>query len=113
MSSFCSRTAHRVDADRALMAQLSLMGTKVALMEWHSQKPWQSITFAGIRHDFRFAFKGAQAVEIAEQFIINLPDHQFNLPNHLVADAAVVEVDHQVDPPLLRLTFEMLLLDER
>ncbi len=78
----------------------------------HNERSWASVTFAGARHRVELAFAGPEAVEAGELFIALLPEHEFALPGQLVADAAVTEVDHRFDPPLMRVTCELLLLDE-
>ena len=78
----------------------------------HSEKNWASITFAGARHRLEIAFEGAAAVEAGEAFIAALPDHEFAIPGQLVAEATIVEVDHRIDPPSMRVTCEVLLLED-
>ena len=78
----------------------------------HSEKRWASITFTGARHRLELAFDGAEAVEAGELFITLLPEHEFAIPDQLVADATVTEVDHRLDPPLMRVHCELLLLEE-
>lgn len=78
----------------------------------HAESSWASITFAGTRHKVVLEFAGAEAVEAGECFIAFLPEHEFALPGQLVADASVVQVDHQLAPPLMRVTAELLLLEE-
>ena len=78
----------------------------------HDEKSWASITFAGTRHRLELVFEGAEAVEAGELFIAFLPEHEFAIPRHLVADAAVTAVDHRLDPPRLQVSCVLLLLDE-
>lgn len=78
----------------------------------HSERSWASVTFAGTRHRLVLEFEGAEAVAAGELFIALLSEHEFDLPGHLVADAAVTEVDHRLDPPLMRATCDLLLLEE-
>ena len=78
----------------------------------HSEKSWASITFAGARHRLVLEFEGAEAVETGEQFIALLPEHEFEIPGQLVADATVTEVDHRLDPPRMQVICELLLLEE-
>ncbi len=78
----------------------------------HDEKSWASITFAGARHRVELAFEGADAVGAGELFIALLPEHEFAIPGQLVADAAVTAVDHRLEPPLLKVTCELLLLEE-
>lgn len=78
----------------------------------HTEKNWASITFAGARHRVQLVFEGDDAVEAGECFIAFLPEHEFDIIGQLVADAAVVEVDHTLAPPRLGVTCELLLLEE-
>lgn len=78
----------------------------------HTERNWASITFAGTRHGFTLAFDGAEAVEAAEHFVAQLPDHEFSIAGQLVADAAIIEVDHRLCPPQMLVSCELLLLDE-
>lgn len=78
----------------------------------HGEKSWASVTFAGTRHRLALLFDGAEAVEAAERFIALLPEHEFAIPGQLVADATVTEVDHRLDPPVMTVRCELLLLDE-
>jgi hypothetical protein len=78
----------------------------------HRETNWASITFAGTRHRYVLEFDGAEAVEAGESFIVFLPEHEFALPGQLVADAAVTEVEHMASPPFMRVTCEVLLLED-
>ena len=78
----------------------------------HDEKSWASITFAGTRHRLELVFEGSAAIEAAELFIAFLPEHEFDIPGQLVADAAVTAVDHRLEPPRLQVSCELLLLEE-
>lgn len=78
----------------------------------HHRKSWASITFAGARHRLVLEFEGEEAVAAGELFVAFLPEHDFDIPGRLVADATVTEVDHRLDPPLMRVRCELLLLEE-
>ena len=79
----------------------------------HRQRPWASITFSGSRHELTLAFSGIEAIAAGEALIAVLPDHEFAIPGHLVADAAVREVDQVTLPePRLIVELELLLLEE-
>ncbi len=78
----------------------------------HKESSWASIAFSGARHRLELLFEGHEAVEAGECFIAFLPEHEFAIPGQLVADAAVMEVDHRLEPPQLRVTCELLLLEE-
>lgn len=78
----------------------------------HDEKSWASITFAGTRHRLDLVFDGAEAVEAGELFMVFLPEHEFEIPGQLVADATVTAVDHRREPPRLQVSCELLLLEE-
>ncbi|MXP25847.1 hypothetical protein GRI39_07305 [Altererythrobacter indicus] len=83
--------------------------------EWlrHEEKGWASITFTGARHTVTLGFHGLQAVEAAEHFITQLPEHEFTIPGQLVADATISAVDHTMLPePHMVVTAELLLLED-
>lgn len=101
----------RSPGERLLEALADLAQGQATVLS-HAESGWASITFAGTRHKVVLEFRGADAVEAGECFIAFLPEHEFALPGQLVADAAVVEVDHQLQPPLMRVTAELLLLEE-
>src|SRR5690606_40953640 len=93
------RPIARRDASEALrVALLDLAQGRAAILA-HTERSWASVTFAGARHRIELAFEGAEAVEAGELFIALLPEHEFALPGQLVADAAVTEVEHRLDPP--------------
>lgn len=78
----------------------------------HTETAWASVTFAGARHRIALAFEGSSAIDAGELFIALLPEHEFDIPGQLVADAAVTEVDHRLQPQQMRVTCELLLLEE-
>lgn len=101
----------RTPGERLIEALKQLGGGKASLHS-HSERSWASITFAGTRHLVELTFEGDEAVEAGECFIAFLPEHEFAIPGQLVADAAVVEVDHRLHPPCLRVKCELLMLEE-
>ncbi len=103
---------HRRSTGERLIEALQHLAQGQAQMVRHSEISWASITFAGARHRVELLFEGDEAVEAGECFIAFLPEHQFAIPGQLVADAAVVEVDHVLHPAILRVTCELLLLEE-
>jgi hypothetical protein len=106
------RTARRTPWMPLLSALLDLGGGKGELVR-HTERNWASVTFAGTRHSVVLCFTGAEAVAAGEAFIDALPDHEFTIPRQLVADAAVVAVEHTALPePRLEVTAELLLLED-
>lgn len=98
------------DRVRAALGQLAAgRGTILS----HEEKAWASITFSGSRHEVVLQFSGIDAVIAGEDLIERLPDHEFAIPGHLVADAAVAAVDHLFGPEeRLTVTCVLLLLEE-
>ncbi len=105
------RGGRRMPGDRLIEALLEL-AQGMARVAHHNERGWASITFAGTRHRIGLIFEGSEAVEAGECFIAFLPEHEFAIPGQLVADATVTEVDHAVDPPLMRVTCGVLVLEE-
>lgn len=102
----------RRTAGERLVEALTTLAQNRASIARHTESSWASITFAGTRHRVELVFEGEGAVEAGECFIAFLPEHEFAIPGQLVADASVVEVDHRLVTPLLRVTCELLLLEE-
>lgn len=105
------RPHRRTAGERLRAALLALAGDQAEIIA-HDETNWASVTFAGTRHRIELAFEGAEAVEAGELFIAFLPEHEFAIPGQLVADASVTDVDHRLDPPLMRVRCELLLLEE-
>ena len=95
-----------------LSALLELAEGKAELVR-HTERPWASITFCGSRHTIALAFKGAEAIAAGERFLEALSEHEFEIPRHLVADAAVISVVHETLPePRMSVEAELLLLED-
>ena len=77
---------------RLLQAVLDLAGPDAELIR-HIERDWVSATFTGSRHAITLRFTGGAAAACGEQFIIALPDHGFELPRWLVADATITAVE--------------------
>jgi hypothetical protein len=71
------------------------------------------VTFSGSRHAMALAFTGGEAVAAGEAFIAALPEHEFTVARQIVADAAVVSVEHVLLPePRMVVEIELLLLED-
>lgn len=105
--SFCAVTAARLGRrDRVVEAVMAQADGHGEVTE-HRAKNWASITFQGQRHKLVMDFEGAAAVEAAR-----LPDHEFEIPGQLVADAAITAVEHVASMPALIVHAEILVLEE-
>ncbi len=72
------------NAHRALRATLLKLATP-AEMAATRERPWASVTFTGARHWFALSVGPARAETVATA----LPEAEFDLPGHLVADLVV------------------------
>lgn len=109
-ASYPPRRAARTTAER-LREALSALAEGHGTVERQTECAWASITFEGARHTVELAFAGPDAVEAGERFVAALPDHEFAIPGHLVAEATIVEVDHRLIPePRMAVRCELLLL---
>ncbi len=84
----------RTVSDRVREAVLVLTEGRADLLT-HEETNWSSITFAGTRHELMLDFNGSEEVAAGEDFIADLPEHEFTIPGQLVADATIKEVDHR------------------
>lgn len=106
-----ARRARRSPGDRLRDAVMGMAGDGASLAR-HVERSWASITFAGTRHTLDLVFTG-EAIADGENFIAELPEHEFTLAGQLVADAIVSAADHAMLPhPRLSVTCELLLLEE-
>ena len=106
------RKTRRGPAEKLREALSALAGGKAQVLS-HSERAWASITFSGARHSLEMAFEGIEAAKAGENFIADLPDHEFAIPGQLVADAAILSVDHTMLPDVrLVVKAELLLLQD-
>ena len=106
------RKSRRTASDRLRDALLALSEHRAQVLA-HRERAWASITFSGTGHTVDLLFAGAEAVAAGEFFIAALPDHEFAIPQQLVADATVTAVEHRMLPaPRTTVTCEILLLQE-
>ena len=106
-----NRRPRRLPGERLAEALRVLSGGHARIAR-QSEANWASITFAGTRHSFELVFEGEAAIEMGEDFIAELPEHEFTIPGQLVADAEVTKVDHRPLPPLMKVSCELLLVEE-
>ena len=101
----------RSPADWLREALLELARNEAQILS-HCERRWASVTFTGARHRLELLFEGAEAIDAGELFIAELPEHEFDIPGQLVAEATVTEVDHRLQPQRMQVSCELLLLEE-
>lgn len=92
-----------------LSAVMTLAGDDAELLH-HKEQAWASATFSGARHRLALIFPGETAMTAGEAFLEALPEHEFTLPGHIVADAQIVIVEQ--DAHCLKVEAELLLLED-
>lgn len=81
----------RADAAKALRPLLiDLLGGE-AEMRAHRERPWASATFTGARHYWTFAVTGENHAARALRLEAILPEQEFSVRGHLIADALVTD----------------------
>ena len=73
---------------RALLARAGEESDRILLTEVQSTD-WQSLTFVGEQHQFRFSIRAPGAQELMNRFAVGLEDAEFDIPGHVVADLSV------------------------
>ena len=100
-------------ATELLLAALVELGGGACEVLRHVERHWASITFSGARHRVTLVFDGIEAVAAGERFIEQLPEHEFDVPGQLVADAGIMAAVHEWLPePKLTVEAELLLLED-
>lgn len=79
----------RRDPHMRVTAQLLELAGPTASVTEASFRPWASATFLGAQHRATIRFTGPDHCHKAEAFASTLPDAEFSIPGHIVADACV------------------------
>jgi hypothetical protein len=92
--------AYLQDAHTALGAALIglVPDAEVAIAESQS-RPWASITFSGARHHYTLRMNGPRARDRANKLCTELPQRDFQMAGHIVADI-VADVHAAEDGPV-------------
>ncbi|MCW1381445.1 hypothetical protein OLX02_01280 [Novosphingobium sp. KCTC 2891] len=99
--------------ERLIAALRKFAGERAEVVR-HKEAPWASVTFTGSRHTLVLRFEGWEACDDGENFVADLPEHEFTLPGVLVADAAVTCNTQVLLPePAMEVEIELLLLDNK
>jgi hypothetical protein len=73
---------------RAILARAKISRDRILLTDRHSTE-WQSLTFVGERHQFRFRIAGPNPSDAVRNIVAGLGDAEFSITGHIVADIAV------------------------
>ena len=73
---------------RALIARAGVDRNRILLSDVHSTD-WQSLTFAGERHEIALRVTGAGSGDVVRTMCAGLEDAEFSIPGLLVADIGV------------------------
>lgn len=102
----------RHDPATALIRAVLSLARGDAELEEHRGTSWASATFTGMRHVMRLRFEGAQAVATAHWLVRTVPEHEFALSGHLVADIAITESHRRSEgEPSMTLIIEALTVE--
>lgn len=102
----------RQDAATAIIRAVLTLASGTAELEEHRGTQWASATFSGMRHAMRVRFSGSEGVAQGEWLAAILPEHEFRIRGHLVADLTIAQV-HRRDEgePAMTLTIEALTVE--
>lgn len=102
------------DPAPALIRALLELARGQAQLLFHEGHDWQSATFSGMRHCLALEFAGDAAIERGRHIAALLPDHEFDLFQHIVVDIAVSKSkeNRRCNPPLLQLDITALTVED-
>lgn len=102
----------RHDPATALIRAVLSLARGYAALEEHRGTAWASATFSGMRHVMRVRLDGTQGLETGRWLASILPEHEFAIAGHLVADIAITRT-HRRDEgkPAMTLVIEALTVE--
>ena len=96
---------------RALVARAGVDRNRILLSDVHSTD-WQSLTFAGERHQIALRVTGRDSADLVRRMCDGLEDAEFSIPGLLVADIAVAGPPRRALDGATELTVEALTIAE-
>lgn len=84
---------------------------RIALI-YHAEAAWASGHFAGARHTVALGFGHGAGQAATEAYIARLPDHDFDLPGLIVADAHIIKVERDFAAGTTIVVAELLIVKE-
>ena len=96
---------------RALLAKAGVNRDRILLTEFRSTD-WQSLTFAGERHEIELRVPGPNADMLCERMTRGLGEEEFAIPGQLVADIGLERPPRQNSDASVSLFIEALTISE-
>jgi|GEM_PF-372255 len=96
-----SRPPKRDPHTRVIAQLLELAGPDSSVIAT-SSRPWASATFVGVRHKIILRISGTDHAEHADHFTEALPEAEFSISGHIVAETCVdarQSIDDNYEPP--------------
>jgi hypothetical protein len=87
----------RRDCHGRLIAALMELAGEGAILSDSTLTPWCSATFVGARHGIRLDVRGVDAALRAAALARLLPEFEFRIPGHIVADVALDDTEERDD----------------
>ncbi len=106
------RIGRGVRASEKLVEQIIALADGHGAVIVHSERAWASATFQGTRHRLMIAYAGNAAFAAGSAMIDALPEHEFNIPGQIVADAQTVRTEKKLDEVLMVTEIALLLLED-
>jgi hypothetical protein len=104
-----------VMAEPELGAVLQLARHHAELI-YHAAHQWTSASFTGDWHTIQLRFAGVEPVARAEEFIQQIPDHDWSIAGKIVAEASIVQVERfaatQCFEPVTTVVLQLLTVEE-
>jgi hypothetical protein len=94
---------------RLIAALLDHAGTEGEVFA-DSLTPWASATFIGARHAVTLVLRGEDAMARADALRMMLPEAEFHLPGHIVADLVVDSISSD-EPGAAKLLLSVLTIE--
>lgn len=102
----------RHDPATALIRAVLTLARGEAQLEEHRGTAWASATFTGMRHAMHVTLAGREGIATGEWLAAILPEHEFQIAGHLVADIAVSAIYRREEgTPAMTLTIEALTVE--
>lgn len=100
--------------ERLIRALLDMAGEGTELLS-AATRPWASATFQGSRHEATLRFSGGKADGRASAMAMHVPEAEFAIPGHIVADVSVDSRERFLDgegQPYALLSLSALVIED-